>query len=184
MFVEKGPIDGVLVLRPTKFGDARGFFSETFRQSALVDAGLDVQWVQDNHSFSAAKGVLRGLHFQKPPKAQGKLVRVVQGAIFDVMVDVRKSSPTYGQYFCIELSRENWTQAYIPPGFAHGFCTTEENTEVIYKVTSDYSPQDEGGLAWDDPQLAIPWPATRDNVTLSERDKKWPSLSELVSPFA
>lgn len=184
MLIERGPIDGVLILRPKKFGDARGFFSETFRQSALIDAGLDAPWVQDNHSFSAAKGVLRGLHFQKPPKAQGKLLRVVQGAIFDVMVDIRKSSPTYGQYFGIELSRENWVQAFIPPGFAHGFCTTEENTEVIYKVTSEYSPQDEGGLAWDDPQLAIPWPVAHEMVTLSERDKKWPPLSQFVSPFA
>jgi dTDP-4-dehydrorhamnose 3,5-epimerase len=183
MLVEKGSLEGILIIRPKKIGDARGFFSETFRQSALVEAGLNVPWVQDNHSFSAAKGVLRGLHFQKPPKAQGKLLRVVQGAIFDVVVDIRLSSPTFGEHFSIELSRENWTQVYVPPGFAHGFCTTEENTEVIYKVTSDYSPQDEGGLAWDDPQLAIGWPANRENVTLSDRDRKWPTLSQFDSPF-
>lgn len=183
MIFEKSPIDGVVIIRPKKLDDLRGFFSETFSQNELTRAGIDVPWVQDNHSLSVQKGVLRGLHFQTPPNAQAKLVRVIRGSIYDVAVDIRKSSPTYGQHFGIELSRENWTQVYVAAGFAHGFCTLEDNTEVIYKVSSAYSRAHEGGLPWDDRELAIPWPISPDIVTLSERDRKWQSFGLFDSPF-
>lgn len=181
MKVEHCPLDGVLLIKSPRISDSRGFFSETFKMTAMADAGVRESWKQDNHSYSKEKGVLRGLHFQRPPMAQGKLVRVLQGAILDVMVDIRRSSQTFGQVFSIELSRENWMQVYVPPGFAHGYVTLTDNTEVFYKVTNEYSPESEGGLAWDDPQLAVQWPFRE--VSLSERDKKWPTLEKLESPF-
>jgi dTDP-4-dehydrorhamnose 3,5-epimerase len=183
MKIEQTAISGVLVIRPTKHGDHRGFFSETFKQSALRDAGVEHDWTQDNHSFSAARGVIRGLHYQVAPNAQAKLLRVTRGAVLDVAVDLRRSSPSYGRHVAVELSAENWAQLYVPIGFAHGFCTLTDNVEVLYKVTAPYSPADEGGLLWCDPDLKIPWPISSEEATLSARDLQWPRLKDLVSPF-
>ncbi len=183
MEIEQTAISGVLIIRPTKHGDHRGFFSETFKQSALREAGVEHDWVQDNHSFSATRGVVRGLHYQVTPNAQAKLLRVTRGAILDVAVDLRTSSPTYGRHVAVELSAENWAQLYVPIGFAHGFCTLTENVEVLYKVSAPYSPADEGGVLWCDPDLDIPWPISPEEATLSARDLQWPRLRDLVSPF-
>jgi dTDP-4-dehydrorhamnose 3,5-epimerase len=183
MEVETLAIPDVLLLHAPKRGDHRGFFSETYRQDVFERAGFDVRFVQDNYSFSAAKGVLRGMHWQTAPAPQAKLVRCLKGRILDVVVDIRTGSPTYGQHVIAELSDENWTQIYVPVGFAHGFCTLSENCEVFYKVTSLYAPQYEGGLKWDDPDLGIDWPIDRKSVTLSGRDKEWPPFKGFVSPF-
>jgi dTDP-4-dehydrorhamnose 3,5-epimerase len=176
-------IPDVLIVKPKKYGDHRGFFSETFKNAALREHGVALDWIQDNHSFSAARGVVRGLHFQRAPKAQAKLLRVTRGAILDVAVDVRKASPTYGQHVAVELSADNWTQLYVPVGFAHGFCTLTENTEVLYKVSAEYGPAEEGGLVWDDPDLGIAWPIRAEEATLSARDLEWPRFKDFVSPF-
>jgi dTDP-4-dehydrorhamnose 3,5-epimerase len=158
MNVTPTAIPEVLILEPKVFGDARGFFFESFNQKVFNQAtGLDLQFVQDNHSRSA-KGVLRGLHYQLPPHAQGKLVRVVRGAVFDVAVDIRKSSPTFGRWVGVELSEDNHRQFWIPPGFAHGFLTLSESAEFLYKTTDYYAPQHEGCIAWNDPAIAIQWP--------------------------
>lgn len=158
MNVTPTAIPEVLILEPKVFGDARGFFFESFNQKVFNQAtGLDLQFVQDNHSRSA-KGVLRGLHYQLPPHAQGKLVRVVRGAVFDVAVDIRKSSPTFGRWVGVELSEDNHRQLWIPPGFAHGFLTLSESAEFLYKTTDYYAPQHEGCIAWNDPTIAIQWP--------------------------
>jgi dTDP-4-dehydrorhamnose 3,5-epimerase len=183
MHIERTAIDGVLIVRPRKIADARGFFSETFKHSALAEAGADVEWVQDNHTLSVRRGVVRGLHFQAPPHAQAKLIRVTRGAIFDVAVDIRRGSATYGQHLAIELSAENWTQAFIPAGFAHGYCALTDNTEVHYKVSAEHAPAEEGGLLWDDPDLAIAWPIGASEATLSLRDRTWPRFKDFVSPF-
>ncbi len=152
----------VKLIVPNIFRDERGFFCETYNQRTLmVEAGIDAVFVQDNHSRSEQAGVVRGLHFQTDPSAQGKLVRVVAGAIFDVAVDIRSGSPTYGQHMSVILSADNFVQAWIPVGFAHGFCTLEAGTEVIYKVTAPYDAACDRGLAWDDPALKIQWPVTR-----------------------
>lgn len=176
-------IPDVLIVRPKRFGDARGFFSETFKSSAMREAGVDVDWLQDNHSYSSVRGVVRGLHFQKAPHAQAKLLRVTRGAILDVAVDIRRGSPTYGQHVAVELSAENWTQLYVPVGFAHGFCTLTDEVEVLYKVSADYAPSCEGGLLWSDPDLGIAWPIAPEEATLSDRDRTWPRLKDFVSPF-
>jgi dTDP-4-dehydrorhamnose 3,5-epimerase len=181
MRIERTALDGVLLVHPKKHGDARGFVSETFKISALRDAGIADEWVQDNHSFSAQAGTIRGLHFQAPPMAQAKLVRVLLGAILDVALDIRRASVTYGQHIAVELSAENFAQLYIPAGFAHGFCTLTDNTEVLYKVSAEHAPAEEGGVLWNDPDLAIAWPV-REAVT-SPRDAQWPGLKDLVSPF-
>ena len=158
MNVIKTPIEGLLILEPKVFGDERGFFFESFNASQFREAsGLEVDFVQDNHSRSS-RGILRGLHYQLPPKAQGKLVRVVVGEVFDVAVDIRKSSPTFGQWYGLTLSAENKRQFWIPPGFAHGFLTLSEHAEFLYKTTDYYSPEHEGSIRWDDPELAIDWP--------------------------
>ncbi|MBX3428463.1 MAG: dTDP-4-dehydrorhamnose 3,5-epimerase [Hyphomonadaceae bacterium] len=183
MRIERASIADILLIQPKKHGDSRGFFSETFRVAAMKDAGVDVDWVQDNHSLSQARGVVRGLHFQRAPKAQAKLLRVVRGAILDVAVDVRKNSPTYGEHVAVELSADNWTQLYVPVGFAHGFCTLTENCEVLYKVSAEYGPAEEGGLLWNDADLAIDWPIAPEEATLSVRDREWPRLRDIVSPF-
>jgi dTDP-4-dehydrorhamnose 3,5-epimerase len=183
MEVQALAIPDVLILKPKRFGDARGFFSEVFRESAAEAAGITDRFVQDNHSFSAEKGVVRGLHFQAPPQAQGKLMRVTRGAIFDVALDIRIGSSTYGQHVAAEVSSEEWSQIWVPPGFAHGFCTLTPNTEVIYKVTSEYAPASEGGVLWIDPALGIDWPVESTSAIVSPRDTKWPVLAELVSPF-
>lgn len=170
------PLAGVLVVRPQIFEDARGFFMESYSKSAFRDAGLELTFVQDNHSLSRAVGVLRGLHYQLPPFAQDKLVRCVRGKIWDVAVDLRRSSATFGQSFGIELSAENHTQLLVPVGFAHGFVTLEPNTEVCYKVTTPYAADCDAGVRWDDLALAVSWPAMADDVILSQKDQALPSL--------
>jgi len=176
-------IADVKLIAPRIFRDARGFFSETFNASAFAKAGIEAQFVQDNHSLSVEKGVVRGLHFQTPPHAQDKLVRVVRGAILDVAVDIRRGSPTYGRHVSAVISAENWEQIFIPKGFAHGFCTLEPNTEVIYKVTSLYAPESDKGLQWNDPALAIDWPVTADTAVLSAKDAVQPGLADLPAYF-
>ena len=183
MEVQSLAIPEVLILKPTRFGDSRGFFSEVYRESVFAHVGIRERFVQDNHSFSAEKGVMRGIHFQVPPVAQGKLLRVTRGAIFDVALDIRVGSPTFGQHVAEEINAEAWNQIWVPPGFAHGFCTLTPGVEVVYKVTSEYSPADEGGVLWADPNLGIDWPVTEADAVVSPRDAKWPRLAELVSPF-
>lgn len=184
MDVQPLMIPDVRLLKPTKFADDRGFFSETYNKRQLGVAGITGEFVQDNHSLSRAKGVVRGLHFQTPPYAQDKLVRVVKGSIFDVAVDIRIGSPTYGRHVTAILSAENWHQLWVPKGFAHGFCTLEPETEVIYKVTAYYSQECDKGLAWDDPALGIEWPVTDDAALLSEKDRRHPVLSKLPEYFS
>jgi dTDP-4-dehydrorhamnose 3,5-epimerase len=181
MQIERLSIADVLVLRPPKFEDHRGFLSETFRESWLAGHGVDFRWVQENHSYSAKAGTVRALHFQT--KSQAKLVRVARGAIFDVAVDLRKGSPTYGRHVSAVLSAENWTQMYIPGGFAHGVCTLEDETHFTYKTSAYFEPSLEAGLRWDDPAFAIDWPVDRSKAILSERDRLWPDFSAFVSPF-
>ncbi len=184
MQFENTDIPGVKIITPKKHGDARGFFSEVYKQSDWRAAGLDYTFIQDNHSLSAPVGTLRGLHFQTPPFAQDKLVRVVRGRILDVAVDIRRSSPTFGRHVAVELSAENWRQLFIPVGFAHGFITREPNTEVLYKVTAVYSAAHDRGLAFDDPDLGVDWPMPPGGPLLSEKDKLWPRLRELTETFA
>lgn len=176
-------IAGLKLVTPKRWGDDRGFFSETHNAATWENAGLHYQFVQDNHSLSRDVGTVRGLHFQTEPFAQDKLVRVVRGRILDVAVDLRKSSPTYGSHVAVELSQENWRQLFVPIGFAHGFVTLEPDTEVLYKVTNFYSPQHDFGLAWDDPDLAIKWPVAPQDAMLSAKDRKWPRLRELADVF-
>lgn len=176
-------IPAVKILVPRKFGDARGFFSETYSRKALNEAGINLEFVQDNHSMSVARGVLRGLHYQLPPMAQDKLLRVVRGAILDVAVDIRKSSPTFGKHVSAILSGENWRQILIPKGFAHGFVTLEPNTEVIYKVTDYYSPDHERGILWNDPDLKIDWNLSGAQPILSERDQNHPRFKNAAELF-
>jgi dTDP-4-dehydrorhamnose 3,5-epimerase len=176
-------IPEVKLIQPKKFGDHRGFFSEVYKKAEMAEAGVDLDFVQDNHSHSQAVGVLRGLHFQTPPDAQDKLLRVVRGRIFDVAVDIRAGSPTYGKWVGAEISAENWTQILVPVGFAHGFVTLEPDTEVIYKVTGRYAPESDRGLAWDDPALGIDWPLAGVEPTLSDKDTKHPLLADLPVYF-
>ena len=175
MNVIKTKLKDCVIIEPKVFGDERGFFLETFRSDRYADlTGIDLPFVQDNHSRSS-KGVLRGLHFQKT-KPQGKLVRVVRGEVYDVAVDIRAGSPTYGQWEAVILSEENKTQFWVPPGFAHGFVVLSETADFEYKCTDYYDPSDEGSLLWDDPVLNIPWPI--DNPTLSEKDSNAPLLAD------
>lgn len=167
----------IKLLVPKKFGDHRGFFSETYNMETLRKAGIAETFVQDNQSLSVEKGVLRGLHYQVAPKAQGKLVRVLKGAVLDVAVDVRRGSPTFGQVVKEVLSEKNWRQIWVPVGFAHGFVTLEPNTEVIYKVTNLYSPEHERGILWNDPELGIDWQLDGIEPILSDRDKVHPPLA-------
>ena len=176
-------IPDVLLIEPKRFGDARGFFSEVWKRSALAAQGFTTDFVQDNHSLSREVGVLRGLHFQRPPTAQGKLVRVVRGRILDVAVDIREGSPTYGQHVTCELSSENWAQLWVPRGFAHGFMTLEPDTEVLYKVDAEYDPATDGGIAWDDPALGIDWPLPPGGPVLSDKDRKAARLADIAPPF-
>jgi dTDP-4-dehydrorhamnose 3,5-epimerase len=173
----------VKVLVPKKFGDHRGFFSEVYSRRALRAAGIDAEFVQDNHSLSAERSVVRGLHYQLSPMAQDKLVRVVRGAILDVAVDIRKGSPTFGRHVAVKISAENWNQIYVPAGFAHGFVTLEPNTEVVYKVTNDYSPQHERGVRWNDPDLGIDWGVAEADAVLSQRDRVHPLLKAATDLF-
>ena len=183
MQVEDTAIPAVKIVAPKKFGDHRGFFSEVYSRAAWREAGLDFEFVQDNHSFSAEKGVIRGLHFQTSPFGQDKLVRVARGRILDVAVDLRRSSPTYGRHVAVELSAENWRQLLVPIGFAHGFCTLEPDCEVLYKVTNVYSPAHDRGLAFDDPALGINWGVDTEQAILSDKDRKHPRLADLGPVF-
>jgi dTDP-4-dehydrorhamnose 3,5-epimerase len=173
----------VKLVIPKIHRDFRGFLSETYNRRLMSAAGIAAEFVQDNHSLSVEAGTLRGLHYQIPPHAQGKLVRVVRGSIFDVAVDIRSGSPTFGQHVSAILSAENWTQMWVPAGFAHGFCTLEPNTEVIYKVTAYYAPECDRGLQWDDAVLGIRWPVGPDNVKLSDKDRRQPVLKEIAPAF-
>lgn len=196
IMVEKdvGGIEGLCIITPTVYGDARGYFMETYNQKDMFDAGLTMEFVQENQS-SSTKGVLRGLHFQKE-HPQGKLVRVVRGSVYDVAVDLRKDSKTYGKWFGVELTEENKKQFYVPVGFAHGFLVLSAQAEFCYKCTDFYHPEDEGGLAWNDPAVGIHWPeligdykgtASSEGYTLSDgtalnialKDQKWATLSEM-----
>ena len=181
--VEETAIPAVKIITPKKFGDHRGFFSETWSRKAFAEAGLDLDFVQDNQSLSAPVGTLRGLHFQSPPFAQDKLVRVTRGRILDVAVDIRASSPTFGKHVAVELSAENWRQLLVPIGFAHGFVTLEPDTEVLYKVTAPYAPENDHGLAFDDPALGIDWRLPLSELTLSDKDRKHPRLAEMLRYF-
>jgi dTDP-4-dehydrorhamnose 3,5-epimerase len=163
--------------------DARGFFSETYSRGRMAAAGIPAEFVQDNQALSVEAGTLRGLHFQAPPHAQGKLVRVTRGAVFDVAVDIRAGSPSYGKHVSAILSADNWMQMWIPTGFAHGYCTLEPNTEVIYKVTDYYAPECDRGLQWDDADLGIDWPVDTFNARMSDRDRRQPALKQLPPVF-
>jgi dTDP-4-dehydrorhamnose 3,5-epimerase len=165
----------VKILVPARIGDSRGFFSEVWNRRIFATVSPDLDFVQDNHIRNPRKGTLRGLHYQVEPAARGKLVRVTRGAIFDIAVDIRRGSPGFGRHAAVVLSSDNWRQLWVPPGFAHGYCTLEDDTEVQYKVTDFYSPRQERGIAWDDPQLAITWPIIE--VTMAERDRAFPHLS-------
>jgi dTDP-4-dehydrorhamnose 3,5-epimerase len=184
MQFEDADIPAVKIVTPKRHGDARGFFSEVYKLSDWRDAGMDCTFVQDNHSLSSPIGTLRGLHFQTPPFAQDKLVRVIRGRILDVAVDIRRSSPTFGKHVAVELSAENWRQLFIPVGFAHGFITLEPDTEVLYKVTALYSAAHDFGLAYDDPEIGINWPFPAGGPLLSEKDKRWPNLRDLPDNFS
>lgn len=177
MKVIETDISGLLILEPRVFGDDRGFFMETWNASDFASAGLDLEWVQDNHSHSQ-KGVLRGLHFQNPGP-QGKLVRVTRGAVFDVAVDLRAASPSFGKWFGLELSAENKRMFWVPEGFAHGFLTLEDNTDFLYKCTAPYAPESEHTLAWDDPAIGIEWPVDNLDPIISAKDAVGQSLADV-----
>ena len=183
MHVRGLPISEIKILTPKKYGDSRGFLSEVYNRKTLSEVGIEIDFVQDNHSFSKQEGTVRGLHFQTPPFAQDKLVRAVRGSVFDVAVDLRQNSATYGQHVSVVLSAEAWNQLLIPIGFAHGFMTLEPDTEVLYKVSNHYSPEHDKGLLWNDAALGIRWPLPADKALLSNKDLQHPTLSELTSPF-
>lgn len=178
MNVESLAIPEVKLLTPPRFRDPRGFFSETWNQDRFAAAGVPGPFIQDNHAVSTERGVVRGLHLQIGPHAQGKLVRVVRGAIWDVAVDVRRGSSTYGRCATAELSADNWMQIWVPAGFLHGYCTLTADTEVIYKVTARYDKAAERGVIWNDPDLAVPWPIRPAEAILSDKDKILPRLSD------
>jgi dTDP-4-dehydrorhamnose 3,5-epimerase len=176
-------IADVKLIVPPIHRDHRGFFSETYNRADLAALGVNREFVQDNHSLSEQRGVVRGLHFQIPPFPQDKLVRVIRGSVFDVAVDIRKESLTYGKHVARVISAADWNQFLVPAGFAHGFCTLETNTEVIYKVTNYYSPEHDRGVLWNDPDLGIAWPVTEGEAILSDKDSQLPRLSELPAYF-
>ncbi len=180
MEIIKTPIQDLLILQPKVFEDARGYFYESYNKQTFIDNNIDVDFVQDNQSLSQT-GVLRGLHFQNPPYAQGKLVRVIKGAVLDVAVDIRKESPTYGKHYAIELNENNKTIFWIPPGFAHGFLTLANNTVFSYKCTNYYNKASEGSLLWNDPDLNINW--SINTPSLSEKDKDAGSFKSFISMF-
>lgn len=186
-FITETALPGVLILTPRRFGDDRGWFSETFNASRMAEAGLGhLHWVQDNHSFSAATGTLRGLHYQAPPRAQDKLVRCTRGAIRDVAVDFRAGSPTFGTWVAVDLTAENGQQLFVPKGFLHGFVTLTENCEVQYKCTDFYAPDCDGGIRWDDPQIGVDWGNDWGDGTplLSDKDARAPLLAQAPRPFS
>ncbi len=183
MQIQELAIAPVKLIVPDRFGDSRGFFSETYREDRFTALGIG-PFIQDNQSVSAARGTLRGLHCQVAPNVQGKLVRVLRGAIWDVAVDIRAGSATYGQHVAAELSAGNFAQLWVPPGFLHGFCTLEPNTEVLYKVTAPYDRAAERAVIWNDPTLALPWPIDPAEVHLSDKDKVAPGFDQAASWFA
>lgn len=183
MQVEDTALPDVKIITPRRFGDNRGWFSETFSAHRMAEAGLDHFWVQDNHSYSAAPGTLRGLHFQAPPYAQTKLVRMTRGAVLDIAVDIRVGSPTYKQWAAVELSAENGAQLYIPKGFLHGFITLTPDCEMLYKVDAPYSAESDGGVRFDDPDLGVDWGPLAASATLSDKDREAQSFADLDNPF-
>lgn len=172
-----------VLLHSKRFSDARGWFMQTYSEVAAAAAGVDERFVQDNHSYSAAEGTVRGLHFQRPPHAQAKLVRCIRGAIMDYAVDIRKGSPTYGRHIAARLTATGGEQLYVPVGFAHGFVTLGLDVEVSYKVSDTYSPDSDGGVAWNDPEIGIAWPLPASGPVLSDKDQRLPMLRDLDSPF-
>jgi dTDP-4-dehydrorhamnose 3,5-epimerase len=184
MDAERLHIPDIVLLRPRRIADDRGFFSETWRRDLAAAAGVDVAFVQDNLSYSARAGTLRGLHYQAPPRAQAKLIGVVAGAVLDVAVDVRRGSPTYGRHVAAELSADNGLQMFIPAGFLHGFLTLADDTRVAYKVSDVYSAAHDGAVRWDDPDLAIPWGLDTAQAILSDKDRSAPAFAAWTSPFA
>ena len=181
--VHQFDIPGLSLIVPKRLSDTRGYFSETWSDRLFRQQIADVSFVQDNQSMSAKKATLRGLHFQKPPYAQGKLVRVVRGSIFDVAVDIRKGSPTYGRHIAARIDAAEGAQLWVPPGFLHGFCTLEDETEVFYKVTAYYSASHDAGVLWSDPDLGIDWPIEGESVVLSDKDRQLPRLRDLPDYF-
>ncbi|MEQ9506368.1 MAG: dTDP-4-dehydrorhamnose 3,5-epimerase [Hyphomonas sp.] len=181
--VESLAIPDVKLVTPARFGDARGYFSETYNADRFKAAGVTADFIQDNHSYSAPVGTVRGLHFQAPPFAQAKLVRVVRGAVIDVAVDARKGSPTYGKWVKAELSAENGVQIFVPRGFLHGFATLQPDTEIQYKVDAPYSKENDGAVLWNDPELAIDWGIDPATATLSKKDATAQRFSDFASPF-
>jgi dTDP-4-dehydrorhamnose 3,5-epimerase len=183
MHVSETSLPGVKILTPRRFRDHRGFFAETYSRRTLAAAGITTEFVQDNLSVSTVAGTVRGLHFQKPPFAQVKIVYAAQGSIFDVVVDVRRGAPTYGRHVGVTLSAAEGNQIYVPEGFAHGLCTLEPDTQVVYKVSSFYAPEHEAGIRWDDPALAIAWPVQAGQAVVVERDAHLPLLADLPEVF-
>lgn len=179
--VEQTALPGVLLLTPARHGDVRGFFSESYNRQRMVDAGIEIDFVQDNHSLSAKVGTVRGLHFQSPPHAQDKLVRCGKGALFDVAVDIRRGSPTYGNWIGVELSFENGKQLLVPAGFLHGFVTRAPDTEIVYKCSDYYSPECDGAVRWD--TCGIEWGIDASDALLSDKDTRAPGLADFESPF-
>jgi dTDP-4-dehydrorhamnose 3,5-epimerase len=176
--VKELALPGVFEMTPDRFGDRRGFFSETYSTERFVEQGIDLVFIQDNHSLSRLAGVLRGLHYQLPPFAQDKLIRVVRGAILDVAVDVRRKSPTFGAWLALEVSAEKWNQILVPKGYAHGFVTLVPDTEVLYKVTARYAPAHERSIRFDDPALGIDWRVPASDITLSDKDSRAPAFAD------
>jgi dTDP-4-dehydrorhamnose 3,5-epimerase len=174
-------VEDVILIEPQQFADDRGWFMETYKETPFREAGIDFAFVQDNHSLSRQEGVVRGLHYQRRPAAQGKLKRCIRGRILDVAVDIREGSPTYKEWVAFELSAENARQVWIPPGFANGFCTLTDDAEVAYKVTAEYDPELDSGFAWDDPEIGVDWPV--DDPILSEKDQEAPPLAECDANF-
>ena len=183
MEIQETSLPGVLLMVPRRFGDARGFFCETWNRRTMEKAGITLDFVQDNHSFSARKGTVRGLHFQAPPHAQDKLVRCGRGRLFDVAVDVRRGSPTYGRWTGTELSFDNGRQLLIPAGFLHGFATLEDDTEIVYKCSDFYAPECDGAVRFDDPEIGIDWGIDLGDAVLSDKDAAAPLLRDFDSPF-
>lgn len=182
-FLPQNETEDVILVKPRRFSDSRGYFTEAYHKERFAQNGIDCEFVQDNHSLSTRIGVLRGLHFQIPPFAQAKLVRCTRGRIIDYAVDIRSGSPGFGKHVAVELSEENGWQLYIPAGFAHAFCTMEDNCEVQYKVSSHYAPECDAGLAFDDPDLGIQYPFPMDELTLSDKDGHHPRLKDIANHF-
>lgn len=183
MILERTRLDGVVLLLPRRFSDSRGFFSESWNRRTLAESGIEIDFVQDNHSMSAKAGTVRGLHYQSPPHAQDRLVRCGRGRLFDVAVDIRKGSPTYGQWVGAELSFENGNQLLVPKGFLHGFVTREPDTEILYKCSDYYAPECDGAVRFDDPEIGIDWGIDRAAAILSDKDRTAPLLRDFDSPF-